>query len=68
MLLEENLRDLTEFLEQRVKERTSELVKVNEELQGEIKERKLTEEALRISESKHRLLLENLPQRIFYKR
>lgn len=65
--MEENLRDLTESLEQRVKERTSELVKVNEELQGEIKERKLTEEALRISESKHRLLLENLPQRIFYK-
>ncbi|NUN24260.1 MAG: PAS domain-containing protein [Candidatus Jettenia caeni] len=30
-------------------------------------EQKLSEEALRTSESKYRLLLENLPQRIFYK-
>ncbi|MDN3512238.1 MAG: PAS domain-containing protein [Candidatus Jettenia sp.] len=29
--------------------------------------RKMVEDALRISESKYRLLLENLPQRIFYK-
>ncbi len=36
-------------------------------LQEEITERKLTEEALRIRERDYRMLLENLPQRIFYK-
>ncbi len=38
-----------------------------EELQKEIVAHKSVEEALRIGESKYRLLLENLPQRIFYK-
>lgn len=48
-------------------ERTVELMKVNEELRKEIAERRQAEEALHTNESKYRLLLENLPQRIFYK-
>lgn len=65
--IEEELKVLNETLEKRVEERTSELVKVNEELRIEIEERKYAEEALRMSESKYRLLLDNLPLRVFYK-
>lgn len=65
--IEDELRVLNESLEQRVAERTMELMKVNEELRKEIAERRQAEEALRTNESKYRLLLENLPQKIFYK-
>ncbi|NUN22069.1 MAG: PAS domain-containing protein [Candidatus Jettenia caeni] len=65
--IEDELRVLNESLEQRVAERTTELMKVNEELRKEIAERRQAEEALRTNESKYRLLLENLPQKIFYK-
>lgn len=65
--IEDELRVLNESLEQRVTERTTELTKVNEELRKEIAERREAEEALRTNESKYRLLLENLPQKIFYK-
>lgn len=65
--IEDELRVLNESLEQQVTERTTELTKVNEELRKEIAERREAEEALRTNESKYRLLLENLPQKIFYK-
>ncbi|MCF6158671.1 MAG: PAS domain S-box protein [wastewater metagenome] len=65
--IEEKLKVLNRSLEQRIKERTATLVKVNEELHRKIEEQELTEKALRTSESKYRKLLENLPQKIFYK-
>lgn len=64
---EEDLRALNESLERRVAERTEALVKANEELLVKIEERKQAEEKLRVSENKYKMLLENLPQRIFYK-
>lgn len=47
-------------LEERVKERTAELVDSNLELKQEIEERVRAEEALRASEQKHRLLAERI--------
>ena len=64
---EDRLRRAHEELERRVEERTADLVSVNEKLLREIEERKLAEEALLQSENKYRLLLESLPQKIFYK-
>lgn len=64
---EEALQKARDELEQRVQERTAELSKANALLRKEIMERRRTEEALRESENKYRTLLENLPQRIFYK-
>ncbi|MFC2146613.1 ATP-binding protein [Acidobacteriota bacterium] len=52
-------------LEHRVRERTSELVKINKSLQTEIAERKLVEEALRESEEKFRQVVENANDAIF---
>jgi len=48
-------------VEQRVKERTAELVVVNESLHAEIAERKHAEEELRVSEEKFRLYFQNSP-------
>jgi PAS domain S-box-containing protein len=53
---EEEIQRAKDELEIRVERRTSELRSVNEQLREEIAERKLTEEALRRSESKYRSL------------
>ncbi|GAB61436.1 two-component sensor kinase [Candidatus Jettenia caeni] len=65
--MKEKLQALNESLEQRVAERTVALAKANKELKAEIAEHWQAREALRKSEAKYRILLENLPQKIFYK-
>ena len=59
--LEKELRVLNESLEQHVAERTSALVRANEELQVEIEARKRIEEDLFDSEEQYRLLFESNP-------
>lgn len=61
----EDLKKARDELEQRVKERTAELVKANEQLKGEIEERKQAEEALRESEELHRITLSNISDAVF---
>jgi PAS domain S-box-containing protein len=55
---EERVRRAHDELEQRVAERTSDLVKANERLRKEIEEHKRTEEALLHSEKKYRALID----------
>jgi len=57
--MEEALQRAHDGLERRVKERTEELTKANEELKAEIAERKQAEEALRESEKRYRSLHES---------
>ena len=57
--IEEQLHHAYDELENRVKERTSELAKVNQQLEQEIVERKETENALRESEEKFRMIFEH---------
>ncbi|MGB9178004.1 MAG: ATP-binding protein [Pyrinomonadaceae bacterium] len=52
---------LNQGLEQRVTERTLQLAATNQELEKEVAERKLTEEAMRESEKRYRLLFESNP-------
>ena len=58
---EEALRRAHDELEDRVRERTSELRKANEQLKLEIAEREEAEDALRLSEDKYRLLVDKAP-------
>ena len=53
--------NLNEGLEQRVTERTTQLAVINQELEKEVAEHRLTEEALRESEKRYRLLFESNP-------
>ncbi|MDA8135568.1 MAG: ATP-binding protein [Desulfobacteraceae bacterium] len=50
-----------------IKEKIEDLAEKNKALSREILERKRIEDALRKSENKYRVLLENLPQKIFHK-
>jgi len=56
---ESSLRKAYDELGQRVQERTAELVRINEELSQQIQERMTVEEALRESETKHRIVADN---------
>jgi PAS domain S-box-containing protein len=62
---EEALRKAHDELEMRVQERTSQLARVNQELQAEIAERRRVEEALRESEEKYRLHFENVTDVVY---
>ena len=57
---ENELKKAHDELEIKVKQRTSELEKINDRLIREVEERKLIESSLRQSEEKYRLLFENL--------
>jgi PAS domain S-box-containing protein len=59
--MEDGLRKSRDELQERVKERTLELERANEELLAEVAEHKRTLDALRQSEGKYRLLVENTP-------
>jgi PAS domain S-box-containing protein len=56
---EETLLNAREELERRVEERTAELMEANEQLKGEIEERKQAEELLRESEQRYSSLFKN---------
>ena len=63
-LEESALEQLQQTLEERVAERTAQLVKANEQLRKEIQERTRAEALLRESESRARTLVENAPEAI----
>lgn len=59
------LKHARDALEIRVRERTDALVKINEQLEDEVRKHQLTERVLRVSEQKHRTLMENIPDVIY---
>ncbi|HAJ27221.1 MAG TPA: hypothetical protein DCG53_08270 [Syntrophus sp. (in: bacteria)] len=63
--VEEALQRARNELEQRVAERTEELVRVNEDLQNEVARHKRAEEALRESEANYRRLFDSSPSVIY---
>ncbi|RLB03875.1 MAG: hypothetical protein DRG50_09670, partial [Deltaproteobacteria bacterium] len=63
--IEEELKKAQQELEERVKERTAELSKINLQLKREISERRQIEEALRQSEEKFRTLFEDSRDAIY---
>jgi len=58
---EAKLKQAYDEMEARVTQRTVDLVKANHELRAEIAERRRAEEAIRISEEKYKLTVENIP-------
>ncbi len=64
---EEALRESHEELEQRVKERTAELARANEDLKREIAERRHAEGAIKDSQALYSSLVENLPVHVLRK-
>jgi PAS domain S-box-containing protein len=64
---EQALRESHEELEQRVKERTAELARANEELKREIAERSRAEEVIKNSQALYSSLVENLPVHVLRK-
>ena len=62
---EEALQKTHDELEERVRERTSELSNVNEQLRQEMQERIRTDQALRESEDLHRTILSNISDAVF---
>ncbi len=63
--LQEDLRKYQKRLEEKIQERAAELTMANEQLQREIPQRKLLEEALRDSEEKYRILVESATDMIY---
>lgn len=63
---EEEVRRLNESLERRIAERTAQLATANEELRREIAVRRLTEEVLRESQARFRLLVDGLKDYALY--
>jgi PAS domain S-box-containing protein len=62
---EEALQKAHAELELRVKERTAELLQTNEQLKREIEDRKRIEQELRESETRYRLLINNMPSIVY---
>lgn len=66
-LAEEELRNARDELEKRVHERTVELLKKNEIMRKEVEARKRAEEASRKSRELLHLIMDNIPQFVFWK-